>query len=125
MGDNANFVIEKIGEDGVVLEPKENRTKFINQCGVLVRENIVVSTRELHKPKRDDGSVSYVNDRSKDDLWNKLMVNFSLPPLLSDIEKENVKKWALKKMATQFQKFKKNIWNAYKKNKKFQLSPEH
>ena len=118
MPDTAVLVIDKVGEDGAVLEPVENRTKFISQCGVLVRDNLPISIREWHKPKRDDGSVTYVDERSKDDLWNKLMVNFTLPPDLEDAEKLTVKSWTFKKMATQFATYKKNLWSTYKNKKK-------
>ena len=36
-----------------------------------------ISIQEWNKPKADDG-VSYVDDRSKDELWNTLMTNFTL-----------------------------------------------
>ena len=117
MGDHISLVIDKVGVDGEPLEPKENRTKFINQCGVIVRDNIAISTREWHKPKADDGSVSYVDERSKDDLWDKLMAYFNLPLGLSDGMKLKVKDWALKKMATQFRTFKKKLWSEYKQKK--------
>ena len=81
------------------------------------------------KPK-DSAGVRYVSDRSKVDLWNKLMESFNLP---SDYQEEDedgnpnpegkarklkVKEFALSKMAEAFRNFKKNLWAKYLKNKK-------
>ena len=38
------------------------------------------------------------------------MKNFTLPEVLTDFQWEKVKKYALKKMATQFQTWKKKVW---------------
>jgi transcription elongation factor GreA-like protein len=60
--------------------------------------------------KKKDPEVSYVQDRQKDDLWNSLMTNFSLPPE-EDPNKlvilQKVKAFALKKMAELFKNWKK------------------
>ena len=105
--------IYTIKEDGEPKEPAENCRKFTNQAGVIVMDMLPISIAEWHKPKGDDGSVTYVDERSKDDLWNKLIVNFTLPPDLEDAEKKKVKSWTLKKMATQFQSWKKKLWEKY------------
>ena len=51
------------------------------------------------------------------------MSHFTLPEHLTDVEREKVKKCALKKMATQFQTWKKRLWanyvNAGKKTPEF------
>ena len=78
MGENERFPIEEIDRDGKPTAPKQTHDKFINQCGVIVRDNVPISIQEWNK-KKDDG-VSYVDDRSKDELWNTLMTNFTLPP---------------------------------------------
>jgi hypothetical protein len=99
--------------------------KFTRQCGVLVRDNILITIREWKKTKREP--VSYVCKRLKNMLWKKLMVNFTLPtaPELDQNEvdqneedpneddsdedyhhlniiERKVKKWTLSKMALQF-----------------------
>ena len=79
MGENERFTIEEIAADGKPTAPKQTADRFISQCGVVVRDSIPISIQEWNKPKADDG-VSYVDDRSKDELWNTLMTNFSLPP---------------------------------------------
>lgn len=45
------------------------------------------------------------------------MSHFNLPLRLSDGMKLKVKEWALKKMTTQFQTFKKKLWSEYKQKK--------
>ena len=79
MGENERFMIEEIAADDKPTAPKWTANRFIRQCGVVVRDNIPISIQEWNKPKADDG-VSYVDDRSKDELCNTLMTNFSLPP---------------------------------------------
>ena len=122
MADHQRFTIDEIAEDGKSLAPKDNANLFVSQCGVIVRDNIPITTREWNKPKVDDGSVSYVDQRSKDALWDTLLSHFNLPPECDGEEglsrRMKVKEWALKKMATQFQSFKKRLYNEYiKKNK--------
>ena len=117
MKSGVRFEIDKIGENGEPLAPTDVRRKFISQCGVIVRDNIVISIREWSKPAVDDGSVSYVDDRSKNDLYDKLIASFTLPPLLSETEKKKVKHWTLMKMAEQFRNFKKTLWSTYKVKK--------
>ena len=103
------FTIEEVAADGTPMAPDNSVQKFIGQCGVLARE-LPITIREWHKPKAD--GVSYVEDRAKDELWNKLMANFLLPPEEdpdNPIIRLKVKEWALKKMAQQFCNWKKKI----------------
>ena len=93
---------------GEPLEPKKCANAFVKQCGVIVRDRIPITIREWHKPKAD--GVSYVDDRAKEVLWNKLMTNFTLPPKVdaeNPVIARKVKAWALKKMAQQFCNYKK------------------
>ena len=46
------------------------------------------------------------------------MKHFTLPEALIDLQREKVKKCALKKMATQFQSWKKRLWKSYVENKR-------
>ena len=67
---------------------------------VVVRDNVPISIQEWNKKK--DNAVSYVDDRSKDELWNSLMTNFSLPPEEdpnNPVIGPKFKKWTLKKIA--------------------------
>ena len=80
MGDGARISIDKVGDDGEPLEPIENRRKFINQCGVLVRDMIPITIAEWNKPKKGANvGASYVEQRIKDLLWDTLLTHFSLP----------------------------------------------
>ena len=115
MADHQRFTIDEVTEDGEPIAPKVNVHLFVNQCGVVVRNNIPITTREWNKPKKAVDGVSYVDQRSKDLLWDTLLSHFNLP---LECNRSKVKEWALKKMATQFQTFKKRLYNDYiKKNR--------
>jgi len=124
LADHQRFTIDKIAEDGEPLAPKDNANLFVSQCGVIVRDNIPITTREWNKPKVDDGSVSYVDQRSKDLLWETLLAHFNLPPEYDinaecGLERiERVKEWALKKMGEQFWHHKKRLHSEYVNKKK-------
>ena len=94
--------------------------KFINQCGVLARDNLPITVQEWVKPKDVQARVTYVSDRAKEDLWNKLMANFNLPSDYQEEDEEGnpnpegearklkVKQFGLSKMAEAFRNFEKN-----------------
>ena len=130
MDPNQRLSIDEIAANGKPMEPKEHATKFVNQCGVIARDTIPITIQEWNKPTKAGDGVSYVDDRAKDDLWNKLMANFNLPPDYNEEDADGnpisggrerrlrVKKFALKKMAEAFRNFKKNLWATYVKQKK-------
>ena len=92
------------------MAPKKHVVHFTSQCGVVVRDNVPISTREWNKTKKEQ--VSYVDERTKLTLWTKLMINFTLPPQVDPKEnviERKVKAWALKKMAQQFSNWKKRL----------------
>ena len=128
MADNAHLPIELVSLLGEPLLPSMNAKAFVSQCGVVVRDNIPITIREWNKPAKADG-VSFVEDRSKDWLWQSLMSHFTLPALATDeltqAMRLKVKEWALKKMATQFQTHKKRLYQYYLKEKKLQNSLAH
>ena len=99
------------------IAPESHVGKFVAQCGVIVRDQIPISIQEWHKPK-EGREVSYVDERVKDHLWDTLMSHFTLPESLTKRELEKVKQAALKKMATQFQTWKKKLWANYVKAEK-------
>jgi hypothetical protein len=43
--------IDVIAPNGKLLEPKKHATKFINQCGVIVRDTIPITVQEWNEPK--------------------------------------------------------------------------
>jgi hypothetical protein len=104
------FIIEQVDVDGKPFVPDKAAKTFISQCGVIVRDNLSINTIEWHKPKTE--GATYVDDRLKESLWEKLMANFTLPaeedPENKVIE-QKVKKWALSKMADLFKNWKKNL----------------
>jgi hypothetical protein len=74
--------------------------------GYLVRDRIPISIREW-KQKINAPDVSFISDLNKNLLWNDILQHFMLQADdydgINDYElKELVRKWALKKMATQF-----------------------
>ena len=56
------IVIDRVSDSGETMEPLECRRKFINQCGVVVRDLVPITLEEWHKPKDDNNGVSYVDD---------------------------------------------------------------
>jgi len=96
------------------VEPRENCIKFVNQAGVLVREHVPISIPDWHKPKNAGDEASYVDDARIFLLWDCLMTHFNLPENFTEAMKKKVKEWILKKMATQFQTWKKKLWIKYK-----------
>ena len=92
----------------------------MHQCGVTVRDTVPISVQEW-KPAKVAG-VSYVNERLKDVLWDKLIAHFTLPVLDSPGKTtamtNKVKHFALKKMAEQFNNYKNRLYREYVKNKK-------
>ena len=56
--------------------------------------------------------MSYVNDMQKDDLWTELKANFTLPPEEdpeNPVKEQLIKSCALKKMATLFKRWRKEL----------------
>ena len=56
--------------------------------------------------------MSYVNDMQKDDLWTELKTNFTLPPEEDPekpVKEKLIKSCALKKMATLFRRWRKEL----------------
>ena len=113
------MTIEVISSNGQPSFPTKNANAFIRQCGVIVRDNIPINCREWKKPKKDQ-SATFVSDRLKEVCWKKLISFFTLPKYATEEEtkekNESVKRFALSKMASQFNKFKNNLYRDYLKN---------
>lgn len=109
--DTARYSIDKVAADGKPLEPPETYRKFVNQCGVVVRDLVPINLIEWNKPKTGANvGATYVDDRLKRVLCDTVWLNFSV----AEDKKKKVEEWALKKMATQFQRWKKDLWKKYK-----------
>ena len=113
MSGQGRLPINTVKDSGEPLEPKENARKFTSQAGVLVRDMVPISIPEWHKPKDERDGASYVSENTKKLLWDTLMTHFNLPENFTEAKKEKVKEWTLKKMAIQFQTWKKNLWKKY------------
>jgi hypothetical protein len=98
---------------GEPLLPKANARKFVNQCGVVVRDKVLINIREW-KERKDAPMIPFVSNLEKQLMWDAITEHFTLP---EGANVELVKSWVLKKMATQFQTWKKKLYNEFvKKN---------
>ena len=81
MSSREHLIIESVYRTGEPARPVKTATKFTNQCGVIVRDLIPISIQEWHEPAKEDDrpGVTFVSDRSKKALFDKLMNHFSLP----------------------------------------------
>ena len=79
----------------------------MQHCGHLVRDRLPISAHEW-KQKINEPHVSFVSDLDKNLIWDDILQHFTLQAddyddINDDELKELVRKWAMKKMATQFQ----------------------
>ncbi|KAK1627238.1 hypothetical protein QYE76_001553 [Lolium multiflorum] len=58
---------------GKPLEPEKNATKFINQCGAVVRDNVSITVQEWNEPKKARLGFTFVDKRTKKDCLQKLL----------------------------------------------------
>ncbi|XP_073367561.1 uncharacterized protein [Aegilops tauschii subsp. strangulata] len=112
------YAIEFVSETG---KPLQLISKFINQCGVVVRDNVPITVQEWKEPKKARLGFSFVDKRTKKDCWRKLMEHFILPPEYNKVDefgnevpggrqrRRLVKEFALQKMGEAFRNFKKNL----------------
>ena len=103
--DGVKYNIDEVSLSGEPTAPLAHVKKWTAICGVVVRDQIPISTQEWHQPK--EGNKSFVSDRAKNKLWDKVISYFTLPDYLSPDDVDKVKHAALKKMAIQFQTWKK------------------
>ena len=116
------YAIDFVSETG---KPLQHTSKFINQCGVVVRDNVPITVQEWKEPKKARLGFSFVNKRTKKDCWRKLMEHFILPPEYNKVDefgnevpggrprRRLVKEFALQKMGEAFRNFKKNLTRDY------------
>ena len=116
MGTDDHLRIDVVDANGKPLAPEANAIKFVHQCGVIVRDNVDISIQEWVKPAKLEG-VTYVDDRTKDVLWTKLIAHFTLPVLDSEVKTKamtaKVRHWALMKMAQQFNNYKNRLYREW------------
>ena len=116
------YAIEFVSETG---KPLQHTSKFINQCGVVVRDNVPITVQEWKEPKKARLGFSFVDKRTKKDCWRKLMEHFILPPEYNKVDefgnevpggrqrRRLVKEFALQKMGEAFRNFKKSLTRDY------------
>jgi hypothetical protein len=93
------YHITEVSEVGQPCAQKKIKDTYVSQCGAIVRDNVPISYREW-KGKVDNPHV--VPNSVKIFLWDEIQKHFTLP---EGIEPNDVKRWTLMRMATQFQKF--------------------
>ena len=102
-----------MAHDGEPLTSTNAAGKYIRESGCLVRDHIPISCR-LWKFNNPNEQGIVVLEREKELIWYDLKQHFTL----LEGSEELVKKWTLKRMATQFQTVKKNLTNTYIKQGK-------
>ena len=113
MKQGVKYNIEAIKTDGEPLAPKNIANKFVRQCGVLVKDQLLISIQEWKEPAKKRPDLTFVDDRAKSTLWESLMEHFTLPDHFTDADVQKVKADALRKMAVAFNNHKKTIWAMY------------
>ena len=74
-----HYIITEVNPNtGELLLPTKNAKRFINHCGVLVRDRLPISACEW-KMKKDDPQISFVYERDKDLLRDSVTAHFHLP----------------------------------------------
>ena len=92
-------VVTEVDAEGCPSAPEDASTKFVNQCGVIVRARIPITTR-LWKTTKPEEQQHAVPAHQKEMLWAELKDMFTLP---EEVDQELVKKCALKKMGLAFE----------------------
>ena len=105
------YHITEVSEVGMPIAPKKIATKFVINCGAIVRDNVPISYREWKVKASNPYTFLQIQ---RDMLWVDIKKHFTFP---EDVDDNLVKSWTLSKMATQFQNWKKKLSrNFIKKN---------
>ncbi|XP_072148152.1 uncharacterized protein [Setaria viridis] len=106
------LVITEVTDEGRPVAPEKVAKKYVSQIGAIVRDNVPISIREWKG--RSDNPYA-LPETEKNMLWEDVKRHFTFP---EDYSEKDVKAWTLKKMATQFQTFKKMLDTHYIKKGK-------
>jgi predicted O-methyltransferase YrrM len=60
------------------LLPEANARKFVNQCGVVVRDRVPINIHEW-KERKDAAMIPFVSNLEKRLLWDAIIEYFTLP----------------------------------------------
>jgi hypothetical protein len=58
---NQKLSIDVVSPDGKPLEPKQHVAKFVNQCGVIVRDTIPITVQEWDEPNKARLGATFVD----------------------------------------------------------------
>ena len=114
--------IDEVSVKGKPEKPEGIYTKYVAQCGVLVRDMVPITVAEWNEPKKANIGAKYLEQRIKNTLWDSILASFSLPADLPQKRKDKVKEWTLSKMAQQVNNWKKRCGKNMRKN--LQISPD-
>ena len=118
MKEGVKYNIEAIKPNGEPLAPKKIADKFVRQCGVLVKDQLPISLQEWREPAKPRPDLTFVDDREKTLLWEKLMEHFTLLDHFIAVDVEKVKDATLRKMVVAFNNHKNRVWDQYIKGGK-------
>jgi hypothetical protein len=107
LDDTVRYRIIVVGVDGEPQAPDDVAKKLVKQCGVLVRDYILITVQEWNWPS--SGGVPYVSDIAKDKLFAKLMSNFLLP--MPDVNPDEER--AIEELVKRVKKFALIKWPRY------------
>ncbi|CAN6246317.1 unnamed protein product [Urochloa humidicola] len=101
--------VTEVADDGEPKSPAGVKTTFVNQIGALVRENIPIKYKLGKRTTKDDNEEDIILVSEKAMSWTEIQQHYFFP----EDRVDRVMKWALKKMAIQFQTFKKKLVNDF------------
>lgn len=92
--------LTRIGEKGEPLSPEDVCSKYSNQCGAIVRDNVEITFKDWKK----------VNPAKKNTCWTELKSKFSFP---EGTDEEVAKDFALKTMGKLWRNWKTDLNTKY------------
>ena len=75
--EGVKYNIEAIKPNGEPLAPKKIADKFVRQCGVLVKDQLLISLQEWREPAKPRPGVTFDDDRQKHFCFGKRSWNIS------------------------------------------------
>ena len=89
--EGVKYNIDAIKTNGEPLAPKNIANKSVRQYGVLVKDQLPISLQEWKEPAKKCPDLTFVDDRAKSLLWEKLMEHFTLPDHFTYADVQKVK----------------------------------
>ena len=107
--DGAKLPIEEVAANCRPEKPEGIYTKYVSQCGIVVRDMVPIIVAEWNQPKKKNIGATYLEQRIKDVLFDSMLESFSLPADLPQRRIDKVKEWTLSKMAQQFKNIRRSL----------------